>query len=184
MAKLRAQHQLFVDEYLIDLNGTQAAIRAAYAVKSASTTAVRLLGNPKIQAAIDKGIAARKNRLELSQDRVVLELLRLAMSDMRNVAAWTGDSVSLTPSDEISDDAAAAVTEVTITTTTRQFGETTVTEHKRKIKLADKTKALQLLGQHLGMFQEQPASGQEIVYVPRRTPRLNEAEIVETEATP
>lgn len=63
------QHR-FVTEYLIDLNGSRAAVRAGYSVKSASTMASRLLGRPAIAAAITEGINARAARTRVTADRV------------------------------------------------------------------------------------------------------------------
>ena len=59
MAKLTLKQQTFVDEYLVDLNATQAAIRAGYSVKDADKIGTKLLRNTRIEAAIDKAMAER-----------------------------------------------------------------------------------------------------------------------------
>lgn len=71
--KLTEKRQRFVDEYLIDLNATQAAIRAGYSVKTANEQGARLLANVSIQEAISKAMAERSKRTGVNQDRVVLE---------------------------------------------------------------------------------------------------------------
>ena len=65
------KQQRFVDEYLVDLNGTQAAIRAGYSAKTATPTAARLLTYVNIQAGLTEGIQRRKARTEINQDWVV-----------------------------------------------------------------------------------------------------------------
>ena len=59
VAKLTLKQQTFVDEYLVDLNATQAAIRAGYSVKDADKIGTKLLRNTRIEAAIDKAMAER-----------------------------------------------------------------------------------------------------------------------------
>ena len=141
MADLTPKQQRFVDEYLADLNATQAAIRAGYSPKTASQQSARLLGNVKVQQAVAEGQKAIRNKLDVSAERVILELARIAFADMRKAARW-GDAVVLVPSDEIDDDTAAAVAEVT------------QTAHGPKVKLFDKRSALVDLGRHLGMFTD------------------------------
>ncbi|WP_171473755.1 terminase small subunit [Frigoriglobus tundricola] len=70
------KQQRFVDEYLIDLNATQAAIRAGYSARSAKGHTHRLLQDPEIRNAIDAAQAARRKRTELTADWVV-ERLRI-----------------------------------------------------------------------------------------------------------
>ena len=79
MAKLSAKQQLFVDEYLIDLNATQAYIRAGYKnFDSAGVEANKTLNIPKVRAAVDAALAERSRRTGINQDRVVEELAKLA----------------------------------------------------------------------------------------------------------
>jgi phage terminase small subunit len=77
---LNAKQQRFVDEYLIDLNATQAAIRAGYSAKTASQGAAQLLANIKVRAAVDAAIAKRSGNLEITAEKVLrdLEASRLA----------------------------------------------------------------------------------------------------------
>ena len=68
MAKLNRKQQAFVDEYLIDLNATQAAIRAGYSVTSARDIGCENLTKPNIQEAIAKAMAERSKRTGINQD--------------------------------------------------------------------------------------------------------------------
>ena len=85
MAKLTAKQKRFRDEYLIDLNATQAAIRAGYSSKTANEQGARLLANVSVQEAIAKATAERSKRTGISQDRVIQELARIAFVNPQNV---------------------------------------------------------------------------------------------------
>ena len=67
-AKLTEKQQRFVDEYLIDLNATQAAIRAGYSAKTADVQGSRMLANCKVQQAISIAMAERSKRTGINQD--------------------------------------------------------------------------------------------------------------------
>lgn len=144
--KLTPKQARFVEEYLIDLNGTQAAIRAGYAERSAGMTASRLITNDNIVAAIQKAKDKRSRRIEITQDRVLLELAKLAFSDLREFTGWGPTGIQLKDSDELEEHAAACVQEVSLTTTNSGYN--------MKFKLHDKCPAIKMLGQHLGMFTE------------------------------
>lgn len=75
---LSAKRQRFVDEYLIDLNGTQAAIRAGYSAKTANEQAARLLANVSVKQAVEEGIKARAAQSQVTQEYVVKKLHKLA----------------------------------------------------------------------------------------------------------
>lgn len=145
---LTPQQALFVAEYLVDLNATQAAIRAQYSAHSAAAMGSSLLKVPKVAAAVAAGMAKRANRLDISADRVLRELAKIAFVDIRKAVKW-GESpneiggaypVRLVPSEEIDEDTAAAVAEVSLT------------DSGVKLKLHDKRAALVDLGKHLGLF--------------------------------
>lgn len=71
---LTAMRERFVDEYLVDLNATQAAIRAGYSPKTAYSMGQRLLKDVEVQAAVQEARARREKRTEITQDRVVQEI--------------------------------------------------------------------------------------------------------------
>jgi phage terminase small subunit len=144
MSKLNPRQQRFVEEYLVDLNAAQAAVRAGYAPRSARQIAGRLMTNDDIAAAIRAAQQARSQRMEITQDAVARELARIAFGDPRRVMSWGPDGVKLRPSGDLTDDEAAIVAEVVETRT--EAGGTL------RVKVANKVEALKLLGQHLGMF--------------------------------
>lgn len=135
----------FVDEYLIDLNATQAAIRAGYSAHTANEQGSRLLANVSIQAAL----AERRVKLSVSTgitpERVLEELGRIGFSDMRKFAKW-GSTVALVDSATLSEDDARCVAEVSERMT--KFGPSL------SFKLHDKVGALTQIGRHFGMFTD------------------------------
>lgn len=142
---MNKKQQRFVDEYLIDLNATQAAIRAGYSVKTANEQGARLLANVSISNAIAKEMAERSKRTGINQDRVVLELAKIAfanIADFINVDDATVKEIA-------SKDDLATICSVRIKTFQNRYGETGT---EREIKIYDKIRALELLGKHLGMF--------------------------------
>jgi phage terminase small subunit len=145
---LSDQHKRFVAEYLIDQNATAAYRRAGYAAKghSAEVNAERLLRNADVRAAVDAGLAATLNRLEITREKVLKEIARIAFSDKRKVLVWGPAGVKLRPSDELDDDAAAVVAEVSETIS--------ASGGSLKLKTHDKVKALELLGRHLALFTD------------------------------
>src|SRR3954452_17403372 len=124
----------FVAEDLVDLNATQAAIRSGYSARRAYSTGERMLRNAGVAAAIAEAQAARSRRTEVTADRVVLELARVAFGDPRRVMSWGPGGVRLRPSAELADEEAAIVAEV---------GETTTKEGgSLRLKTVDKLGAL------------------------------------------
>ena len=91
--KLTKKQQLFVDEYLIDLNATQAAIRAGYSVDTAREIGCENLTKPNIQQAIAKVMAERSKRTGINQDRVVLELAKIAFVKMTDIVDDEGNII-------------------------------------------------------------------------------------------
>lgn len=89
-AKLTEKQQRFVDEYLIDLNATQAAIRAGYSVKTANEQGSQNLAKLSIQQAIAEQMAERSKRTGINQDRVVLELAKIALVKMTDIVDSQG----------------------------------------------------------------------------------------------
>ncbi len=144
---LTNKQKAFVREYLVDLNGTQAALRAGYKKESAPVVGCENLKKPNIQQAIQEEMSKREERTRVTQDKVVRELAKLAFSNMRSFVDWGPDEVRLKDSEQISNDDAACVQEVSQTET--NSGSKTI-----KFKLHDKKAALELLGRHLGMFSD------------------------------
>lgn len=139
---LTKKQKLFVEEYLIDLNATQAAVRAGYSSDTAQQMGSENLSKPVIKNAIDRAMAERSRRTGINQDRVIRELARIAFVNAADVI----NMKTATLKDDASEDDTAAVQSVKV----KSFGEDGL---EREIKMADKLKALELLGKHLGMFQ-------------------------------
>jgi phage terminase small subunit len=146
MAKLNKKQQAFVDEYLIDLNATQAAIRAGYSVNCANVIASENLSKPNIQEAIAKAMAERSRRTGINQDRVVLELAKLAFVNIDDVVnVQTGEVKKNASRDDL-----ACIQSIKYKKTEGASGTTV----EREVKLADKKSNLELLGRHLGMWND------------------------------
>ncbi len=145
MAKLTVKQQRFVDEYLIDLNATQAAIRTGYSVKTASVQGSRMLGNVKIQQAISEKMAARSRRTGVNQDRVVLELAKIAFVKMTDIVDSQGQIKTSAAEDDL-----ACIESVKYKKSESDTGASV----EREIKISSKLKALELLGKHLGMWND------------------------------
>lgn len=157
MAGLTVRQQVFVQEYLIDLNGTQAAIRAGYSPRSADVEASRLLANAKVAEAVARAKAERSARIGLTADRVLEELAAIGFARMPDYAEWgDGDTMGLKPSVDLSEQQAAAIVQVTETEKfVKSLGRgEQLMSRERSIKLHDKVGTLKLLGQHIGMFSE------------------------------
>lgn len=132
----------FLDEYLIDLNGKEAAIRAGYARNGAAVRAYKLLKLPQIQEGLRADVAASARRTGISLDRVLKQYARLAFSDMRRFSDWGPDDVKLRSHHRLTEDDTAAIAEVW--SATARGGP--------RLKLHDKRPALDALARHLGMF--------------------------------
>lgn len=88
MAALTAKQQRFVEEYLVDLNATQAAIRAGYSVKTARAAGSENLTKPDIAAAITSAQQERATRVEIEADRVLQEVYAIAMADTNGIVSF------------------------------------------------------------------------------------------------
>lgn len=156
---LTNKQRRFVDEYLVDLNATQAAIRAGYSQKTAGQIGDENLKKPQIAAAIQEAQAKRSERTEITQDMVLRELAKIGFSDIRKIVRWgktelrvadaESDGASevyhglaLVGVDDIDDDTAAAISEIS------------EGREGLKVKLHDKKGALVDIGRHLGMFKD------------------------------
>ncbi|ACL77587.1 terminase small subunit [Ruminiclostridium cellulolyticum] len=146
MAKLTAKQEMFIQEYLIDLNATQAAIRAGYSTKTANEIGAENLTKPSIRTRIDEALAERSRRLGISQDRVVNELAKIAFVNPADVMDFDNATVSSTAKK----DDTAAILSVKVKKSFSDTGETT----EREVRMNDKVKSLELLGKHLGMFKD------------------------------
>lgn len=139
---LNERQKLFVAEYLIDLNATQAALRAKYSEKTAAFIGAENLKKPQIQEAIKKAMGEREKRTEVTQDRVLRELAASAFFDIADYAEVTENGVTLKQTQAIPKEKRAAIVGI-------KEGQSGI-----EVKMADKLKALELIGKHLGMFTD------------------------------
>lgn len=137
------KQKLFVEEYLIDLNATQAAIRAGYSPETAKEIGCENLTKPNIRTEISKAMAERSKRTGVNADRVLMELAKIAFVNPIDVI----DPKTATIRKDATGEDTAAIQSVKVKT----FGEDGL---EREIKMADKLKALELIGKHLGMFKD------------------------------
>lgn len=151
MAALNEKQERFIEEYMIDLNATQAAIRAGYSPKSANINGPRLLSNASVRARVDQRLAETSKRTGINADRVVRELARIALGDLTDIVDVAEGEIK----DGVTRDDRAAISSVRVKRTTRtdKDGAEEVTID-REIKLCNKIDALELLGKHLGMFTQ------------------------------
>jgi phage terminase small subunit len=148
---LNEKQRRFAEEYLIDLNATQAAIRAGYSTKTADRQGHRLLKNAEIQAAVTEGQRRRLRRVEVNQDTVLRELLRIATADIRNLFHPDG---RLKKPEELDDDTAAAIASIEVVVRPVAGSDGEEVEHVAKLKAWDKPRALEMLGRHLALFKD------------------------------
>jgi len=149
---LTGKQRRFVDEYLIDLNATRAAIAAGYKEKTAPAMGAENLKKPYLAAEIARAMDERSSRTKITQDRILLELAKIGFSDLRKAMS---DGGGLLPPCEWDDETAGAISSLEVVTTrssdTDENGNA-IPEHVHKIKTWDKLAALEKLGKHLGMF--------------------------------
>ena len=147
MANLTPKQQRFVDEYLIDLNATQAAIRAGYSEKTARSIGQRLLTNVDIQKAIEE---AQSKRAEQTQIDAAYVLRRLVEIDQMDVLDIMDDQMKIRPVNEWPKVWRQYV--VNLENLELSDGEGCF----KKIKWPDKVKNLELLGRHVsvGAFKD------------------------------
>ena len=147
---LTAKQQRFIAEYLIDLNATQAAIRAGYSSATASSAGHGLLRKLEIADAVVEGKRAQLASSGLSAMGVLEELRRLAHSDVGDVFDATG---SLLPVAQIPLETRCAIAGIEVVIKNAQAGDGH-TDTVHKIKFWDKGRALELLAKHLGLLVE------------------------------
>lgn len=156
---LTARQSRFVDEYLIDLNATQAAIRAGYSAKTAESQGARLLRNAKVAAAIQEWMNRRSERTQVDADYVLNRLVEIDQMDVLDILA---DDGSLRPIQEWPSTWRRYLSGMDVSELWEWQGD----ERKqvgllKKIKWPDKVKNLELLGKHVDVqaWREQHGHG-------------------------
>lgn len=123
---LNSRQIIFVQEYIVDMNGKNAAIRAGYSERSAEVQASRMLKNDKVKKALSIVMATRAERIGVNADWVLLNLKKVAERCMQaeQITKWDYDSKCMTPTGEYQFDSRGA------------------------------NRALELIGKHIGMFKD------------------------------
>lgn len=164
--KLNDRQKKFCDEYLIDLNATQAAIRAGYTDKYANTNANKLLQNTTIAEYISKRQKDREKRTEITQDMVLREIANIAFADVTAYVKVVEKDMTvevdgrLMPVLDVNGQPMkykAVEPVLTDELTDEQRKALAVIQKGRDgfiIKTYDKLAALEKLGKHLGMWDK------------------------------
>lgn len=145
----------FVEEYLIDLNATQAAIRAGYSKDTAYRIGFENLRKPQIEQALTERTEQIAREAEVTPEKVLKELACIAFSDIRDMVVWDGERVSFKSSADLPDHIAHAISEISAETSTTRVDENIDSQvTKMKLKTWNKGHALEKLGQYLTLFTE------------------------------
>jgi phage terminase small subunit len=147
---MNKKQQRFCQEYVIDHNATQAAIRAGYSEHSARITASKLLTKANIAGEVSRLEEEIAERCKIDAEKVLNELAKIAFSDVGKLFSG-GALMSVT---EVDDDTRAAIASIEVVQRTTGSRDDPEVEYTSKIKTWDKIKALELIGKHLGFFAD------------------------------
>ncbi len=153
---LTTKQSVFVQEYLIDLNATQAAKRAGYSEDTAQQIGSENLSKPVIQEAIQQAMTERAARTEITADKVLQEIAKLGFANMWDYMTVQNDGLAYVDLSELTEEQAAAITELTIERRREHNSkeDDAATIEKVRFKLADKGVNLERLGKHLKLFTD------------------------------
>ena len=140
--KLTPKQRLFIAEYQVDSNATQAAIRAGYSEDTARQIGCENLAKPYIAKALARAEKIRSERLEITADRIAVELKRIAFADLRDLVQVAEGRVSVSDTANLTEEQAASLSEIQ------------QTKDGIRIKQHSKIAALDQLGKILGLHRE------------------------------
>ena len=146
MGKLTDKQEMFCKEYLIDLNATQAAIRAGYSKKTAHSIGNENLIKPEIEARIAELKESRANRIEMDSDGVLKELKNWVEGDYTDLMMLTAKQIKELPSE-----VRRLITG--FKRTTRRIPGTDEEEIQIEVKFIDKQKAMEMVARHIGFYE-------------------------------
>jgi phage terminase small subunit len=167
---------LFAHEYVIDLNGSRAAIAAGYSENGAHVSASRLLRNAKVSKLIEQITAERAKKLGLTAESVLSELGRMAFSNMLDYVTVQGGDAYVDLS-KLTREQAAAIQEITVDEYTEGRGEQARQVKRPRFKLADKRGSLELLGKHLKLFTDKVEHSGEVGHLRDAFERMSSEEL-------
>jgi phage terminase small subunit len=168
MSNLTLKRRRFVAKYLVDLNATQAAIRAGYSQKTANRIASELLSKPDIREAVAAGADRKLRKAEIKADQVLAQIRDIAFGDIRTLF---GEDGTLIPLQNLSDEAAALIASFEVE------GMST-----KRVRIMDRLRALELLAKNLGLLKDQVDhhhQGTVTVIEPRQLKAMSTEEIAE-----
>jgi len=142
--EINEKQKRFVDEYLVDLDATKAAIRAGYTPKTAAQSGYKLVHKSLVSAAIARAQAERSRRTGITADRVLRELARIAFCNPADVIDF--DKGTVQP--DATEDDKCCIAGIKLKTMNSANGNMI----EREIKMCDKLKALDMLAKHLGLY--------------------------------
>ena len=145
---LNAKQARFVAEYRIDLNKTQAAIRAGYSKRTAGSIGEELLRKPEIAAAVAQQTQAQMEKAELTASRTLEEMRRLAFSNVRELFDENGD---LRPIQTLTREQAACIASIEVVMKNATAGDGKV-DRILKVRVWDKPKVLEMVGKHFALL--------------------------------
>lgn len=158
MSKLTDKQEMFCKEYLIDLNATQAAIRAGYSKKTANEQAGRLLVNVSVQSKISELKEKRSKRTEVDSDYVLKELLNWADGDYTELMLLTAKEIK-----ELAPEIRRLITG--FKRVTRRIPGTDEEEIQIEVKFIDKQKAMEMIARHIGFYEKDNEQGKSDVVI-------------------
>jgi len=174
---LSDRRRLFAQEYLKDLNATAAALRAGYAAGSAKVSGHKLMHTPEVVALIEAAQAKLREKNDVTVERIVEELRRVGLSDLRQVFDEHGKLRSLA---DLPEEVAAMLASVKVVTRPVAGGDKGDVEYVHEIKAWDKVRALELLGKYLGILVDRTKHEGAIALVPltpEQAARLSNADL-------
>lgn len=147
------RYKRFAQEYVVDLNETQAAIRAGYSPKTAHAQASRLLKNVKVREYVKDAISSRSKRTEITQDRVLQEYAKIAFTDLPGIVNFDGRSMSVEDFEKLTPAQRACIKKIKVKLEMQlqPDGEKTPVDTV-EVELHSKQSALDSIAKHLGMF--------------------------------
>lgn len=152
MTSLTDRQRRFAQEFLLDLNATQAAIRTGYSTRTAGQQGARLLKNAKVQAFIADLRSEQAERLSIDADVVLRELLYLARSDVGDMFDDQGQLLALS---DMPEHARRAIASIDVEELVGGSGpDRAQIGWTKKVRLWNKPQALELLGKHLKLWIE------------------------------
>ena len=152
--KLTKKQDLFVKEFLIDLNATQAAIRAGYSAKRAVRSGGKTCENLRLQLRFGTPWTIELPGLEITADAVLQEIAKLAFANIGDFIQIQQDGSAYVNLSDVNRDQLAALTEIHVDEYTDGRGDDARDVKRVKIKMADKKGNLELLGRHLKLFTD------------------------------